>query len=246
VQLFGPVHLTLEETIGLETEANRTSESEIYDAIISDLEFAINALPPKAVEFGRASQAAAKHMLSLVLLTRGYKDFASGNDFSLSAELAKDVINNYDFRFLDDIASFYDQENEENSEIIWSIQYSKDKLLNSTGNYSQSPFTPWYEVYNDGIERSVEKGYGKPSPQYRPTLWLLENFMPLDVDSRFEKSMQSVFYYNTTNNIPSGASVGDTAIWITVKELTRSDVEKIESRLPGVNVMSWNINNIND
>jgi starch-binding outer membrane protein, SusD/RagB family len=186
------------------------------------------------------------YMLALVLLTRGYKDFAESNDFDRAADLTVDVINNYDHVLLDDVAAFYDPDNEQNPEIIWFIQYSQDKLLNLTGNYSQSPFTPWYEVYNDGIERSVERGYGKPSPQYRPTLWLLENFKPLDVDSRFEKSMQSVFYYNTTNGIPTGASVGDTGIWITDKELSQIEVEIIQERLPGVNVMSWNRNNIGD
>src|SRR5699024_1743721 len=32
VEQFGPIHLTLEETIGVETEATRTSEDLIYEA----------------------------------------------------------------------------------------------------------------------------------------------------------------------------------------------------------------------
>jgi len=246
VRLFGPIHLTLEESIGVETEANRTPEDIIYNAIIDDLEFAINHLPAKQDEFGRATKPAAEHMLALVLLTRGYRDFAENDDFNRAAELAVDVITSYNFELLDDVSAFYNPNDEQNAEILWSVQYSTDKLINLRGNYSQSPFTPWYEVYNDGVDRSVERGYGKPSPQYRPTNWLLENFRPLDVDSRWQKSMQSVWYYNTTRNIPEGASIGDTAIWITDKELMQEEVDAIKSRLPGVNLMSWNKNNIGE
>src|SRR5690606_30454829 len=39
VRLFGPVHLTLEETQSVETEARRDSEEAIYAAIIEDLNF---------------------------------------------------------------------------------------------------------------------------------------------------------------------------------------------------------------
>jgi hypothetical protein len=43
---YGDVHLTLEETEGVELEANKTASSEIYSqAIIPDLEFAIANLP---------------------------------------------------------------------------------------------------------------------------------------------------------------------------------------------------------
>ena len=70
VQFWGPVHLTLEETIGVETEATRAPESDIYDAIIADLEDAILDLPVTQSEFGRITKPAAQHGLALVYLTR--------------------------------------------------------------------------------------------------------------------------------------------------------------------------------
>ena len=46
VRYYGDVHLSLEETQGVETEANRTSVQEVYgQAIIPDLEFAASTLP---------------------------------------------------------------------------------------------------------------------------------------------------------------------------------------------------------
>ena len=46
VTTFGDAHLILEETQGVEVEANKTAQSEIYtQAIVPDLEFAIANLP---------------------------------------------------------------------------------------------------------------------------------------------------------------------------------------------------------
>ena len=66
------------------------------------------------------------------------------------------------------------------------------------------------------------------------------------MDSRYEKSFAFVWLYNTDRNIPAGASVGDTAIWVTDKDLTDFDTAAVRARLPGVNLFSWNINTIDE
>ncbi len=256
VQLWGPVHLTLEETIGVETEARRDSESDIYEAIIADLEDAIDVLPMQQSEWGRITKAAAQHGLALVYLTRAYKSFGQGEqDFSRAADLALEVINNSDRVLLDDFQRIYNSddgsgglvhnaESEQNDEIIWSIQFSGDMLLNGDGNQTHLYFRPWYETFNDGLDRALGHGYGRPWIRFRPTPWMLENFRPLDVDSRFEKSFQIVWLYNTDRNIPEGASVGDTAIWITDKTAAEFDTAAVRARLPGVNLFTWNLDEI--
>lgn len=246
VQYFGPIHLSLEETIGVETEANRTSEDVVYEAIIDDLEFAVQNLPVTQSEFGRATEPAAKHMLSLVLLTRGQTSFAQSDDLARAASLADEVINNYNHRLLDDFADVFDHDNEQNEEVIWSVQYTQDPLINDPGNQSHLHYRPWYEVFNDGLDRALEPGYGRPWIRFRPSPFGMENFRPLDVDSRYDKSFQDVWYFNTTNGIPDGAAVGDTAIWVTDEFLTQQDVEEVEARLPGVNLMTWNSDNEGD
>ena len=256
VQFWGPVHLTLEETIGVETEAQRDPESDIYQAIIADLEDAIDVLPMAQDEWGRITRPAAQHALAHVYLTRAYQDFGQGtDDFSAAADLALEVINNSDRVLLDDYQRVYNSddgsgglvhttESEQNDEIIWSIQYSADMLLNGDGNQSHLHFRPWYETFNDGLDRALGHGYGRPWIRFRPTLWMLENFRPLDVDSRYEKSFQTVWLYNTDRNIPPGAEVGDTAIWITDKSAAEFDTAAIRARLPGVNLFTWNADEI--
>ncbi|MEX0904970.1 MAG: RagB/SusD family nutrient uptake outer membrane protein [Balneolaceae bacterium] len=247
LQHFGPLHLTLEETVGVETDAERTSEDVIYGAIEDDLQFAIDNLPDTQSDFGRATRPAAEHMLSLVLLTRGYTDFAETDDFSRAADLADNVINNYSHTLLDDFADVFDHDNEGNEEVIWAVQYTEDPLLNEPeGNRSHMHYRPWYEVFNGGLDRGLEPGYGRPWIRFRPTQFGMENFRPLNADSRYEKSFQDVWYYNTTNGLPEGAAVGDTALWVTDQLLTQQDVDEIENRLPGVALMTWNSGNEED
>lgn len=256
VQFWGPVHLTLEETVGVETEAERTPEDVIYEAIISDLEDAVAALPMQQQEFGRITKPAAQHGLALVYLTRAYQDYGEGTaDFSAAADLAVDVIENSGHGLLEDYQRIYNSddgagglvhtmESEQNNEILWSIQYSEDMLLNDEGNRTHLYFRPWYETFNDGLDRALGHGFGRPWIRFRPTAWLLENFRPLDVDSRFEKSFQIVWLYNTDRNIPEGASVGDTAVWITDKTAAEFDTAAVRARLPGVNLFTWNLDEI--
>ncbi|CAN5217326.1 hypothetical protein BH23BAC3_BH23BAC3_20370 [soil metagenome] len=246
VEHFGAVHLTLDETVGVETDAERTPVDVIYAAIEDDLQFAIANLPATQNEFGRATQPAAMHMLSQVLLTRGYTDFAENDDFARAASLADDVINNFNHRLLDDFTDVFDHDNERHDEVIWSVQYTEDPLLNEPGNQSHLHYRPWYEIFNDGLDRALEPGYGRPWIRFRPTPFGLENFRPLDEDARYEKTFQDTWYYNTTSGIPDGAAVGDTAIYITDEFLTQTDVDEIEGRLPGVTLFTWNTDNMDD
>jgi hypothetical protein len=256
VEFFGPVHLTLEETTGVETEANRTPENQIYDAIIADLQLAINNLPMTQTEFGRITKPAAQHHLALVYLTRAYKSYAAADDFSNAANLAVDVINNSGHELLDDYQEIYNIKdgngnlyhgNEQNKEIIFSVQFDINPLLNPVGNETHLYFRPWYEVYDKGgLVRGLGHGYGRPWIRFRPTPYLLENFRPLDVDSRYYKSFQIVWYYNSTVGIPEGASIGDTCIWITDEELDSVKVAAIQARIPGVNVFTWNQNDFDE
>lgn len=254
VQFWGPVHLTLEETVGVETEAERTPESEIYEAIIMDLEDAITGLEDVTQsEFGRITQAAAKHGLALVYLTRAYQPYGQASDFTDAANLAVDVIETSGHELLDDYQEIYNiadanghllHTNEQNNEILWSIQYDINPLMNDEGNRTHVYFRCWYETFNDGLDRALGHGYGRPWIRFRPTPWLLENFRPLDVDSRYEKSFATVWLYNTDRNIPEGAAVGDTAIVITDKPATEIDTAAIYARLPGVKIFTWNLDEI--
>lgn len=243
VQFFGDIHLSLEETSGVEVEAGRDPASEVYGAIIEDLEFAIANLPAVQEDYGRATQPAAEHMLALVLVTRGYQPFGTPDDFSRAASLAEGVIGNYNFALLDDYAAVFDHDNELHSEVIWSVQYTQNQLVNGDGNRAHLYFRPWYENINPGVQRTGEPGYGRPWIRFRPTIWTLENFRPLDVDSRYGTIFQDVWFYNQLaaerGLVPPGAAVGDTAILTPSWDLTDAEVDAYKARLPGVEVADW-------
>ena len=242
VQHFGAIHLTTDETSGVETEANRTSPDLVYEQIISDLELAIDYLPATQQDFGRVTEPAAKMMLAHVLLTRGYQSFAGGDDFSRSATLAESVVNDYNFQLVEDYARIFAQDNQTNSEIIWSVQYGTDPLLtggDDNGNHSHVYYRPWYETYSDGLVRSTE--YGRPWIRYKMTPFALQNFRPIDQDSRYNGSFQNLWRYNDAASLPTGqypnVAVGDTAIYIDA-DMTAEEVDQKQESTPYY-LMSW-------
>ncbi|MCD7930277.1 MAG: RagB/SusD family nutrient uptake outer membrane protein [Tannerellaceae bacterium] len=70
IMQFGDVHLTLEPTEGVETEANRTPVAQILDeAIYPDLRYAVANLPLSQPDYGRIDVHGARFFLSYVLLS---------------------------------------------------------------------------------------------------------------------------------------------------------------------------------
>ena len=81
VQQWGPIPLTLKPSGGLELEWERAPVSEVYDAIVEDLEFAVEHCPEVQTDYGRVTKDAARHYLAKVLLTRAsaVEDDRGGN-----------------------------------------------------------------------------------------------------------------------------------------------------------------------
>jgi len=230
VRQFGDCHLTLEETEGVEIEANRTAQSDIYSqAIVPDLEFAIANLPDEQDEYGRATKPAAEFLLAEALLTRSYKSYAEGSDASRAETLFSNVINNYGFALLDDFASLWDIDNEENSEVVWNIQNSKaqvDQGIDGEGHRGHLYFLMEYDV-RPGMTRDITNG--RPWKRFRPTPFAL-TLWDRDVDGRYDKTFKHAWISNNGGNIPVWSAeeaaagygqagqakftVGDTAIFI--------------------------------
>lgn len=223
VQMYGPVHLSLEETTEVTTEASRSPVNEVYDVIVEDLEFGIENLPESQEDYGRATKPAAEHMLARVLLTRASSEAAQPDDYSRAADLAAGVINNYSFSLLEDFASVFEQgAGEINDEVIWSVQYTSNPQTNDAGNSAHLYFLMEYDV-QPGMQRDTENG--RPWKRFRPTEFTLETlFAEREHDTRYEKSFKHVFYCNNpgTYNV-NGKEVtmetGDTAIWLPGYEL---------------------------
>ena len=225
VTTYGDAHISLEETLGVEVEANKTSQAEIYSqAIIPDLEFAIANLgdEPFNGNYGRAIKPAAEFLMGKVLLTRSYTGFAEGSDASRAETLFSNVIDNYGFALLDDVADLWDITNQENSEMVFVIPNSKSQVdsgIDGFGHRWHLYFLQEYDVRR-GMTRDIANG--RPWKRHRPTDFML-TLWDRTIDSRYDASFKHVWFANkeepAIDAIPpeparAALAVGDTAIYI--------------------------------
>ena len=229
VQLWGPVHLTLEETTGVETTATRAPVKDIYEAIIKDLDFAVQNLPATAAQYGRVTKPAAENLLASVYLARATSEAKQAGDYAKAAELAKGVISKYNFKLVDDFGKIFEQgANEKNSEVIWSIQNNKDVISNGPGNTLHLYFVMKYDDLV-GMQRDIANG--RPYARYKPTEFTLNTLFNRQLDSRYDKSFKRVFYCNrpgtyTINGKSVNMAAGDTALYITDREWSAAEISQ--------------------
>jgi starch-binding outer membrane protein, SusD/RagB family len=236
VQLFGPVELRMTETLVPTKEVKRNPESEVYAAIVKDLVEAIPGLENKKAssQYGRATQAAARHLLGRVYLTKGTSAAKAGDDFSKAETELQAVVNNtVGLKLLSDFGQVHAFGNEINDEVIWSVQYTRDPLTNGGGNNAHVFFLMEYDI-QPGMQRDTENG--RPFKRYRPTVYAIEKvFQNRENDSRYKKSFKDTYRsnrpgtYNTTfDNSKSSLTfaTGDTTIFLPGFEMSPSERAK--------------------
>jgi hypothetical protein len=140
VEQFGDIPFPLEPYEELQITAERTPEETVYAQLISDLEACIPILPAEPDNFGRIAKGAAQFLLSKLYLTRGYKSYKQADDFAKAAQHADNLIRSGAFELLPEFHMLFMPGNEKNKEIIFSVQWSSDLLLNSGGNNIHSKF----------------------------------------------------------------------------------------------------------
>lgn len=221
---YGDIHLSLEETVGVEVEANKTSAEEIYkQAIIPDLEFAISNLPSTQSDYGRATKAAAEFLLAKALMTRSYKSFAESTDASRAETLMSNVINNYGFELQESVLDMWSLDNEVNSEFIWTVQNGKsqvDEGLDGFGHRGHLYFLMEYDK-KPGMTRDTENG--RPWKRFRPTDYMLSLY-DRTIDRRYDETFKHVWYSNNPN-VPN-LKVGDTALYIPGPGLDKNGIDQ--------------------
>lgn len=198
VQYYGDISLITEPTIGLKTDYQRNSRTEVYDLIVKDLLFAEANLPATTTQWGRLTKTAAQHQLAKVYLVL--------KDWKAATENALKVINSGKHRLETDYVKLFDVTNQTNSEIIWSIQYENDLLNSGNGNLAHTWFTNSYSDIQ-GMQRSLE--WGRPFTRFAPTNYLMGVFDQTkdkrwDIWRRFED-----YSYNNPASLPAGKKLGD-------------------------------------
>lgn len=255
VQFWGDVTLNEHFQSVPTTSATRAPMADVYNFIIQDLEDAIKVLPPSpqqnGVLPGKATGAAARHLLAKVYLTRGYSSAKQPDDFKNAASEAIGLINDapsLGIGLLPDFGDVFREGNEANKEVLWSVQHTSDLAYNGSPKQNSSGpdnlychlWVPQYERV-PGMQRSTL--YGRPYIREVPTLWLLDTaFAERQNDTRYHKTFQTVWLCNNPagipvwpNPLPPGApadavsgqpkfALGDTAIYMPGYNVTDAQI----------------------
>ncbi len=213
VQNFGDLSLVKDVVSEPITHFERISSEQIYQFIVDELEAVISDLPEVPENFGRISKRTAQHILAKVYLTRGYESFGSSNDFKEATSLADAAINGQGLNLSFD--KLFEYGNDNNEEILWSIQYSAASTINGGAHNWDYPWGPLVQGSNDGVNKKNA---------LHPTAYLLNLFE--DEDLRFEgtflniRTSPYVGYILDPNNSPmeyyyprTQAQLADTLNW---------------------------------
>lgn len=209
VETFGPVPFYTEEQQDVLSEVTRTPEEEIYHFLIEDLERVLGVLAFGNSTAGEVNDAAVHFLLGKLYLTRAYKPFANTGDFTKAAALFDTIIQNTSYSLLNSYASVYDENNQNNSEVIWAIQYGTDRNFQGSGNPQQALFgfnivalEPAMFTRNQADYSNMNRGY-----------WIIpsvhEYFADPELDTRYDATFKRHFYINN----PSHANIGDLGIY---------------------------------
>ena len=184
VRIFGGVPaITTVITEGWE-DIPRASEQEIYDLIAADLNEAIANLPgPDRTVTGRASKAAAIALLAKVDIYR--------EDWSGAKTLLEQLFRDYNYSLVADYGSLFEEETENNSEVIFALPY----VAGTNGNVLARNLGP-----HGGIYQVIASS----NRTIRPTWDLHQAFE--DGDSRFEATIEEY-------QIPYSWKPGDEPLW---------------------------------
>ncbi|MCI1647600.1 MAG: RagB/SusD family nutrient uptake outer membrane protein [Bacteroides sp.] len=201
VQQFGPVALNKEMFDYAVMSHARTSLSDIYDFLISEFTYLesseSNLLERTNSGVERANKRAAAFYLAKVYLTRGWLDgqsyesqeanIAQSTDFANAAKYALEAINSETPSI--SLESAFDVENEENSEIFWSIQFSGASVEDpvADGSYQQAQFGS----YLGGSEKPLNKAI---DGNFAPSLRLQQLYT--HGDARLEQTFMLEFHKN--------------------------------------------------
>jgi hypothetical protein len=117
ISYFGDVPLILEVQTLEDAYVSRTAKSEVLAAILKDLDDAASVLPTSYSPVGRATKGAALAYKAKILL---YNE-----NWTEAAQAAKDVMDLGVYDLFSDYEGLFAEENENNVEVIFDIQYIK-------------------------------------------------------------------------------------------------------------------------
>lgn len=187
VRIFGGVpEITRVITTEESKKIGRSTEQEIYNLIVKDLQDAINTLPqPSATAWGRASKGAAVALLAKV--------YVYLKDWNNAKKYLDQLFSEFHYNLLSNYADLFQIETEKNNETIFSIAYVAGTNGESLA-YGLAPRGGVKGLISDGFSTD----FGSPSWDLR------KNFE--DGDTRLAATI-------TDNWLPFSAKPGDPTVW---------------------------------
>lgn len=170
---WGNVPLILEETRYPDLPAiNQVPAEQVYEQIVTDLARAEQLLPSSwsGADVGRATKGAAATLLGKVLLTLGRDGEA--------ATALRRVVDEYDYRLLDDYADLWGPENENNAESIFEVQFTAGGVGEGSG-------------FTNIFSPSADLQTGEGLAENRPTADLVAAYA--GADARFDPSLDTTY-----------------------------------------------------
>lgn len=203
VQTFGKVPIITKVT-NAEVALNipRSPVSDVYDLIISDLQFAISNLddfyPKGDANCGRATKNAARGILARVYLARSGDDFGiegpgmNTDEYQLALDQLNVIIDNASGKYgmATDYASIFKLANENSEEIVWDIQYISGGLGVGASYPGEMGGSGWWSAQGITFAIGLEN---KDLSQY-----VINSFDSVN-DSRFAASVE-LKYLDITNS----------------------------------------------
>ena len=206
VETFGPVPLLTTESAAPVTEVTRAAEQEIYDFIIAELTAAKDVLPAKSSARGRVNNAAVTTLLGKVYLTRAYKSFKKSDDFINAAAAFDGVIDDpqQNYGLLPVFEDVFNENNQNNREVIFAVQYSADKNFTGGGNPQQSMFGFCITCFYPDMFSEVQKDYSYMQREFWVNPRAHELYTDPSIDARYEATFQRSFTINNPDNNGNG------------------------------------------
>ncbi len=161
VRIYGDLPLIDRPLNPDEYNQERVAQSEIYDFIIEDFQFAVDNLPAKSAypagDLGRATRGAAMGFLS--------KAYLFNNDFQNAFTLAQEIINSGEYALYEDYEEIFRRAGEHSSESIFEVgavdleQGGGGHQFNQVQGIRGTPNLGWgFNRPSDDLEASYEEG----------------------------------------------------------------------------------------
>lgn len=241
VENFGNIPIVENEINTPITHFDPDAEQAVYDFIIADLNAAVTSVDATTPDFGRVTQGAAKHLLALIYLTRGYKTFGASADFTRSAQLCEEVIGSGANTLLPNFADVFNPTNQKNKEIIFSVQYDPASLTPPTGVGNGQAVLFGWRIWRELGFAEEAANYNRRLSDFMPTQFLYTLYNTTK-DSRYDGTFLSKFY--ATKDASSGsASIkkGDLRFYFPYPDqpFTSADSTALKAANPNVEVIRF-------